>query len=147
MSFNTYFAAHNKLQTWLDDYNLCLRYCGLTEEDSLCFNHQIKKCNGICAEEEEVVVYNKRAKKILTQYTFDKPNFVIIDKGKMPGEQSLILVENGRYVGYGYMEGGTQINSPEEFKSLIKRAEYYPDADDLLRGWLKQDKKVKTIIL
>ena len=45
------------------------------------------------------------------------------------------------------MEGGTQINSPEEFKSLIKRAEYYPDADDLLRGWLKQDKKVKTIIL
>ena len=65
----------------------------------------------------------------------------------MPGEQSLILLENGRYVGYGYMEGGTQINSPEEFKSLIKRAEYYPDADDLLRGWLKQDKKVKTIIL
>ena len=64
MSFNTYFAAHNKLQTWLDDYNLCLRYCGLTEEDSLCFNHQIKKCNGICAEEEEVVAISKKSQVI-----------------------------------------------------------------------------------
>ncbi len=92
---------------------MCLPYCDLTNEESLCFNHQIKKRNAICTEEEVVVAYNKRAKKIFKRYLFDFPNFVIIDKGKAPGEQSLILVENGRYAGYGYMDGGTQINSPE----------------------------------
>jgi len=147
MSFNTYFAAREKLESWLDEHSLCLRYCGLTDDESVCFNHQIKKCNGICAAEEEAAVYNKRAKNILKTYIFEDPDFVIIDKGKIPGEQSLVLVEEGRYAGYGYIDGSTQVNSPEEFKTLIRREHYYPDSNDLVRGWLKQDRKVKRIVL
>jgi len=140
MSFTTYFTAREKLEAWLDEHNLCLRYCGLTDDDAICFNHQIKKCNGICAAQEDIEIYNKRAKAILESYIFAKPNFVIIDKGKTPGEQSVILIENGHYSGFGYFDSTVQINSPEEFKTIIKKAHYYPDADILVRGWMKGNK-------
>lgn len=140
MSFTTYFSAREKLESWLDEHTLCLRYCGLTDDEAICFNHQIKKCNGICGEQEEIEMYNKRAKTILENYIFAKPNFVIIDKGKTPGEQSVILIENRHYAGYGYFDSTAQISSPEEFKGLIKKATYYPDADDLVRGWMNGNK-------
>ena len=147
VSFNTYFSAREKLETWIDDYSLCMRYCGLADDDSVCFNHQIKKCNGICAELEEIEIYNKRATELLKNYTFAKPDFVIIDKGKRPGQQSVILIEKGRYAGYGYIDGGEQISSPEEFKSLVKLATYYPDSTDLIQGWLKKNENVKRVNL
>ena len=140
MSFTTYFSAREKLESWLDEYKLCLRYCGLTDDDAICFNHQIKKCNGICSGQEEIEIYNKRAKTILDSYIFVKPNFVIIDKGKVPGEKAVILIENSHYAGFGYFDSTLQISSSEEFKGIIKKADYYPDADILVRGWLKVNK-------
>lgn len=146
-SFTTYFAAREKLETWLDDYNLCLRYCGLTDAASRCFNHQIKKCNGICNDEEEAELYNKRANELLKQYVFSEPDFIILEKGRNHTERAAILIENGHYAGYGYIDTAEQINSPEELKSTIKRATYYPDADDLIKGFLKQNTRIKKVVL
>lgn len=143
MSFNTYFAAREKLETLIDENILCLRYCGLTEDDSKCFDHQIKKCNGICAGEEDVIPYNVRAQSVLDHYVFKHPNFIIIDKGKVPGEKSVILVENNNVCGYGYFDKTAEINSPEDFVSFVKRGSYFPDANDLVRGYLRQNPKTK----
>ncbi len=144
MSFTTYFSARERLESWIDDYSLCMRYCGLTNDEAICFNHQIKKCNGICAEQEEIEIYNKRANVILESYIFIQPNFVIIDKGKTPGEKSVILIENRHYFGFGYFDSSIQINSSEEFRGIVKKTNYYPDADDLVKGWMKANNP-KTI--
>ncbi len=146
MSFTGYFSAREKLESWIDEHTLCLRYSGLTDDTSVCFNHQLKKCNGICAEQEEIEIYNKRAKAILDEYIFTHPNFVIIDKGKSQTQQSVILIEKGHYAGYGYIDTTEQISSPEEFKTLVKRTNYYPDADDLVKGWMKGNKS-KVIVI
>lgn len=69
-SFTSYATARETLERCLDENILCLRYCGLTEDDAVCFNHHIKKCNGICAGEEEVEEYNKRASNVLKEYSF-----------------------------------------------------------------------------
>jgi DNA polymerase-3 subunit epsilon len=115
-------------------------YCGLTGDDSICFNHQIKKCNGICNQEEEVEIYNKRVNEIINKFSFRNDNFVIVDKGRTNDERSIILIENKHYAGYGYFNIADQINSFEEFKGIIKRSPYYPDCDDLVRGWLNKNK-------
>ncbi len=81
---------------------------------------------------------NKRAKAILKKFSLPYTDFVVIDKGKVPGEQALVLAENGKYAGYGYMDTSIQINSPEELKQLIRPAPYFPDADMLVRGWIKK---------
>jgi len=140
LSFVSYSAARTRLEEWIDEYNLCLRYCGLTGDDSICFNHQIKKCNGICNQEEEAEIYNKRVNEIINKFSFRNDNFVIVDKGRTNDERSIILIENKHYAGYGYFNIADQINSFEEFKGIIKRSPYYPDCDDLVRGWLNKNK-------
>lgn len=140
VSFTSYFSARERLESLIDEHAMCLRYCGLTSEDAVCFHHQIKKCNGICAEQEETELYNKRASAILKNYIFTEPNFVVIDKGRNLEEKAIILIENGHYSGYGYFDSTEQISSSEEFKNIVKKTIYYPDTDDLVRGWMKQNK-------
>ncbi len=144
-AFTTHIAATERLNDWIDEHALCLRYCGLTD-DEICFNHQIKKCNGICSGAEMPTEYNKRVQKLIDEYTFGNKNFLVVDKGRTPGEQSLILIENGHYAGYGYFDGATQMNNPQELKELIKHTTYYADHDDLVRGYLKS-KSLRKIML
>jgi len=141
LSFNNYLSARERLDLWIEKQELCLRYCGLTSEDSICFNHQIKKCNGICADLEEIDLYNQRATSILNEYLFKQKNFIILDKGRNAGEYSVILVENSHYKGYGFYDSFEQISNPEELKGFVKQATYYPDADNLIRQFLNQGKK------
>ncbi len=140
-SFNTYASAHERLEKWLDSHDLCMRYCGLTSEESVCFQHQIKKCKGICALEEPVAEYNKRAENIVKDQVFEHPNFVILDKGRNHEEVSVVLVENRRYAGFGYYDKYQQISHSEEFRGLVNYKPYYPDTDGLIRHFLKDGKR------
>ena len=141
LTFNNYGSARDRLELLLDKHELCLKYCGLTSEEAICFNHQIKKCNGICADLEEVDIYNERAQSLLNDYLFKLKNFVILDKGRTANEHSVVLIENSHYKGYGYYDSFEQISNPEEFKGFIKTSIYYPDADNLIRQFLNKGKK------
>jgi DNA polymerase-3 subunit epsilon len=145
LSFNSYLSAREKMETLLEEQTLCLKYCGLTGEESVCFNHQIKTCNGICANEEEVEEYNKRAQKILDEYIFRTRDFVLLDRGRQPEEYSLIHIENGKYRGYGYLDSTHQMACEEELKYVASPKTYYPDCDNLVRGWMKNASKYKVI--
>jgi DNA polymerase III subunit epsilon len=145
VSYNSYSSARERLDSWIDDNELCLRYCGLADDSAVCFNHQIKKCNGICAEQEETEIYNKRAKNILSRYVFEQPDFLLLDKGRFPTERSVVLIENGQYAGYGYTDINEQLNSVEELKSIVKRGNCYPDATELVKSWMKQNPNAKKI--
>jgi len=145
VSFANYATARQRIENWIDEYALCLRYCHLTSDEAICFNHQIKKCNGICAGEEEITIYNKRAKEIIDSIIFKNEHFALIDHGKTPEERSIILVENGHYAGYGYIDRADTFSSLEECRALVNKATFYPDADDLIRGFLKTN-RLKTIV-
>ena len=144
-SFVSYSSARERLENWIDEYNLCLRYCHLTGDDAICFNHQIKKCKGICAGEEEIESYNKRAQQILDNIIFKDDNFVLIDHGRHTDERSLILIENGHYIGCGQIDNSTFFSSLEECKVLINKCKFYPDADDLIKGYLKNNRLKKVV--
>lgn len=145
LSFNTYSTARERLDFLIDEHILCLRYCGLTDEEAVCFNHQIKNCNGICCGEEDVEVYNQRANKILGKYVFKDKNFVIVDQGRNENERSVILVENRQFAGYGYFDAADQISSAEELKGFASKGNYYADSNDIIRGWLEKQTRPKVI--
>jgi DNA polymerase-3 subunit epsilon len=138
LSFTMYLTARERLESWIDEHQLCLRYCGLTGDDAVCFNHQIKKCNGICQGEEEVELYNERAKKILERNSFQHNNFVLLDKGRNAEERSVVLVQDGRYSGYGFFDAADPVHSPADLKDMVKRSEGHPDSNDLIKSWMKQ---------
>lgn len=142
-----YSSAREKLEKWIDEYQLCLQYCGLTEQGSICFNHQIKKCNGICKGEEEIEIYNKRAKEIIKQVTYSNSDFLIFDRGRTNEERALILIEDNKYKGYGYIDSSHQISSMDDCRDIIRLSPYYPDADELVKSWMKNSKHFKTVKL
>ncbi len=145
ISCNSLVTARELLDKWIDEYTLCINYCGLMEQPSICFNHQIKKCNGICAGKEDVAVYNQRVKQIIDQFPKWDENFIILDKGRCVEEHSMVMVQNHRYVGYGYIDSSTQIKQPAELRDCISNDVYYPDFEMLLKGWMKK-KSVRKIV-
>ena len=144
-SFVTYSSAREQLESWLDEHQLCLRYCGLTSDDAICFNHQIKKCNGICAQEEKIDEYNKRVKHILEHIIYPENSFLLIDKGRKQGELSLIFINDGKYYGFGYMQTDESISSKEEAMGFISAKVSYPDHDDIIKGYLKNNRFKKIV--
>ena len=68
-----------------------------------------------------------------------------MDHGKGNDERSLILIENGHYAGYGYIDKADSFSSLEECKGHIKKSKFYPDADDLIRGFLKNNRLKKIV--
>lgn len=146
-SFVSYGSAREKLEKIIEEGELCLSFCGLTEKGSSCFNHHIKKCNGICINKESVDDYNKRAQSIMEKFCFDERDFVVIDKGRNKSEKAAILIENGKYAGYGYLDADQQLSSRDEILSAIEYQDYYPDMNDLVRSWLIQHPKTKKIKL
>jgi DNA polymerase-3 subunit epsilon len=153
--YTNYTSAREILNTWVEENRLCLHMCGIfgghgdreTNAGRECFNYQVKQCVGICCGEEDPDDYNKRANEVLKEFLIASGDFMLVDRGRRAGEQSLLLVENGSFKGYGYFDEADSASTPEELKSFITNTAWHPDANDLVRGWMKRNPKLKKIIL
>jgi DNA polymerase-3 subunit epsilon len=141
LSFTNYTSARERLEAWINEKQLCLRYCGLTGTESICFNHQIKKCLGICAELESPNDYNYRASQIVKEYSYNKPNFLILDKGRNFQERAFVFIKDYTYQGYGYLDETAQINSFDDVKSYVISKQIHADDNDIVRSWMKAKKR------
>ena len=141
LSFTNYTSAKERLESWIDNHQLCLRYCGLTSEQSVCFNHQIKKCNGICAEKESFELYNVRASQIVKEYSYQRPNFLILDRGRHFEERAFVFIKDYTYQGYGYIDASAQITSLDDVKSYLTSKQIHPDDNDIVRSWMRLKKR------
>ncbi len=100
--FATKKEAQYKLEQIQEAYNLCQKLCGLYKTKTSCFHFEIKKCQGACLGIESTDDYNQRVEAYIASNVHSNNNFYIVDKGRVKGEKSLILVQNGSYAGYGY---------------------------------------------
>lgn len=146
-SFTSYASARERLEQWIDQYELCLQYCGLTEKGSVCFHHQIKKCHGICQGEESIEVYNRRAIQIRQQQDYPQPHFLLFDRGRHPEEWSFVYIRSGRYRGFGYADLSLSFQCIEDIESSLQSSVYYPDADNLIKSWLRRHPHPKMKLL
>jgi hypothetical protein len=49
-------------------------------------------------------------------------------------------VEKGKYAGFGYFDSSDSVSSTDDLRNLVRRMEWYPDSNDLIRGWMKKNK-------
>lgn len=144
-SFSSAAEAKNVLYQVVEKYGLCQKLCGLYDTAEACFHYSIKKCKGACIAVEEAIEYNKRVKDALKVFEQDFKNVLIIDRGISSQDKALILVENGKYKGYGYASTEFAANNPDQLKENIKT---YPDNKDIqqiLKSYLKNNKVEKLI--
>lgn len=94
------------------DFNLCPKYCHLQENVSSCSHFRLKNCEGICRETEMAAHYNKKVGKAIRHMTeTNRDTFIIKEKGRTFTEDTIILVKNGCYFGYGFIPKEISIES------------------------------------
>ncbi len=135
------------LYSKIQEFNLCPKMCHLYQTKGACFDHQIHKCKGACIGEEDAESYNQRA--LLAQdyfHTYAGKNFVIWDKGRNADEKSMILIENGLYIGWGYINKNDYLQNIHEAKERITREYDNRDIQKIITAWIKKyPKTVKKL--
>lgn len=125
-----------------EHYALCKKLIGIYPSKSACFQYHIKECNGACIGEESVEDYNNRVNAVLDKLSFEMESFFIIDSGRTKEEISLVLVENGSYRGFGYLNRIMSSSSLENWKENIEYHSEDKDARMIIQRMIRLDKKL-----
>jgi DNA polymerase-3 subunit epsilon len=134
------------VQRILDEFNLCQKLCGLYTTSGGCFDHHIGICRGACVGAEGTTEYNDRVIDAISKYTYMNKNFFIVDDGRFAHECSVVKVENGRYVGFGYIELDEIKDNSGILHDIIKPFEDNRDAHVIIRGYLRKNSFEKMIV-
>ncbi|MBN2639095.1 MAG: GIY-YIG nuclease family protein [Bacteroidales bacterium] len=126
-----------------EEYGLCQKLTGLYDSNGACFYYQIHRCNGACVGEEPPRIYNERVKKSIENYHFNRNNFLVFDEGRTAGEKSVVKVENGRYVGFGFVSQD-EIQSPHE---AIQPYHDNKEVRQIIISYLKRNAGGKVVVL
>nr|WP_225986587.1 GIY-YIG nuclease family protein [Rufibacter sp. LB8] len=140
------FQAKNFLHSRVQKYNLCQKLCDLYKSNGACFDYQVHQCNGACVGKEAPEEYNKRVTEAMDAFKYDYGSFVVIGKGRSADEKSVVVVDNGRYLGFGYMDETFSATGLEDFKDVIKYYNDNKDTQQIIRGYLRTSHKDKVLI-
>ncbi len=144
-SFGTKREGMNFLEYWTEELELCQKLTDLYPTKSSCFHYEIKKCNGACIGIEPVEDYNARVNKLIGKLNFEGESFYIMETGRAKNEKSLVLVENGSIVGFGFAPYFIQKQEPYRWKRYVDIYQEDRDAKTILTGYLRKGKKIARI--
>jgi len=143
--YNNKKEAREALTKMVEKHWLCQKLSGLYQTDGACFHYTIRQCNGACVQGEPVSVYNKRAESLLDSLRLDRGNVLIIDHGRDPDERSLIRIEKGMYMGFGYISVNDSYLGIDQMLDAITPALDNRDIRQILKNWLKNNKVEKML--
>lgn len=146
-TFTNFQQAKAMLNFIVEEYDLCQRYTGLHNGSGSCFNYSIRACKGACAGKESPEVYNLRVNEVLSKYSYENQNLLVIDRGRDIDEKSALLVEEGQFKGIGYFNLNYQLNNLEIIKSIITPMKSDRDAQHIIQNYLRKNNRLKVIKL
>ncbi len=103
ISFNNLTEGREFMFRLSAEFELCQRLNALYPGNGACFHHSIRQCRGACIGEESPASYNQRAEAALHTMEFPESNLLLTDRGRNDEEKSFVLIENGKYMGYGWV--------------------------------------------
>jgi DNA polymerase-3 subunit epsilon len=129
--------ARNRLEWAVTKFELCRRLSGLQSGKGACFDFHLKKCRGACAGIENSTSYNERADlaKEALRSGFDE-DFILIERGRTPEERALILIENGNFSWYGYIDSTECLQDVQALRHAIKPMAGNPETIKIVRIYL-----------
>jgi DNA polymerase III subunit epsilon len=142
--FEKLMDAKNYLKAVVKRYELCEKFLEPTLTEGACFHRHIGQCKGACVGEETAESYNERANTAMdAMNTHFDHDFFIIDKGKTKDERAVILVQNGHYQGFGYVDWGNL--TTEDLFECIKNYPRSADCNKIVRQFIAQNKAMKIV--
>jgi DNA polymerase-3 subunit epsilon len=144
-SYSNKATAQQELEALSEKYFLCKKINGLYETSGACFQHTLGICLGACVGKEEPESYNRRTQAAMKQFDYIHQNMIIMDKGRTMNEKSVVLIENGKYQGFGFIDLTYFGGSMDEFRDCIKVHEDNRDVQKIINSYLLK-KKVERVI-
>jgi DNA polymerase-3 subunit epsilon len=144
-SFSTQKSAKIFLQQLTDNYGLCQKLCGLYSSSAVCFHYEIMECRGACIGKESPENYNIRAQQVVDIHKYNHNNFFILDSGRNSDEFAAVLIENMKYIGYGYLDRNFYNGEPETLNACIHSYDDNRDVQQILRNFLIHNTNVQLI--
>jgi DNA polymerase-3 subunit epsilon len=136
----TFYSITN-CRTYLENlclqFELCPKYCHLQEGVSHCFHYKITHCNGICRDAETVDDYNHRVNLAIEHITQELKEQVIKTQGRHPEETGFIVINNGNYQGYGFIDTSEQITHMDELTTCLIQQKENADTFKILKSYTK----------
>lgn len=117
-------------------YNLCPKYCHLQEITTSCSHYSIKSCKGICKDAEAPSEYNIRVEKAIVHINSNAEEVVIKEKGRHATEDAFVLVRNGTYLGYGFIDKAEDIPNNTVLDNFLIPQKDNLDIQSILRKFM-----------
>ena len=143
--FQNLAEAKRIVSKMIERHWLCQKLCGMYNTDGACFHHEIRQCNGACVGKEAAEIYNKRVMKALSAFYYQQKNLLIIDKGRTPEERSIVQLENGKYIGFGFLNTGETYLQLNDIVDCIKIYEDNRDVQQIIRTYMQKNDVEKVI--
>ena len=132
--------ARNYLENLCKEFELCPKYCHLQTNVSSCFHYQIKECKGVCCNKETAENYNIRVNKAIKSIGIGAENLVIKEKGRSENEVGFVLILNGIYQGFGYVDyhQSKELLNAEDYQFFVQPQKDNRDVQRIISSYLKR---------
>lgn len=144
--FSTKGDAWNFLWDKVRTFSLCPKLSGLQLSKGLCYEMQTGNCKGACMNVEHHHEYNARCLQAIHSFTADANSVAIIGKGRTAREQSLVLVERGKYLGFGFLERGAPVDDFEFVRKAIDPGVETPTVQNLINSYMMNPRGEHLVI-
>lgn len=143
-AYNSQAEAREHLFLLTETFCLCQRLNGLYPGSAACFHFHIGQCNGACIEAENPQAYNQRVLEALEKYQFEHPSFYVFDKGPADDLTSVVKVQNGVYIGFGFVPNDQTGSGLENIDDYIQRYADNRDVRQIIRSYLRHHKHCRV---
>jgi DNA polymerase-3 subunit epsilon len=145
ISFSSKGDAWNFMWEKVREFNLCPKLSGLQIAKGLCFSYQTGECKGGCMGVEIAKKYNKRVHEAIESFFEAGNSLAILGTGRKNNERSIVLVENGAYLGFGFIDKNETLASFESAKDFIKVSRENRIVQNLVNSYLVNPRGAEVI--
>jgi DNA polymerase-3 subunit epsilon len=118
-TFGLISEGYSLIKHLVSEFNLCPKLCFIQKNNDQCSGIAEQSCYGACNGIESSDEYNQRVLRSAAHLQNGLPSFAIIDRGRTPHENSLILMENGIFYGMGFISTDQVIENISQLKDLL----------------------------
>lgn len=147
ITFSNKADAWNLMWEKVKEFELCPKLSGLQLAKGLCFSHQSGTCHGACLAIESAKKYNKRAQKSIDSLFEQGQTVALVGRGRKPSEKSMVLIENGLYVGFGFLDQQEPVRNIEEARQFIKPSKDNRVVQNLVNSFLLNPRDQQVLVL
>ena len=147
-SFKSQLELKYFLKDMIFDFKLCPRLAGLQPIASGKCNYiEDFNCEGACCKKENYTTYNIRVQRAIEERVNHESTYVLKKEYGNKKEQAIVLVEKGRYKGYGKVSVDLDLDNIDFVKSKIHSAYDDQDMSILVNAYFRKAKEEDIIFL